>query len=84
MDIAFLFDEDTERELAGLLEDDGYDVERVVEVEELGPGADDDEIRAYATRTNRVIITYDDHHISVPESEHAGVFYAPNQATETY
>jgi hypothetical protein len=84
MDITFLLDEDTERDLAALLAGDGYDVERVVEVTELGPGADDDEVRAYARSTDRLIVTYDDHYISVPNSEHAGVFYAPAQETETY
>lgn len=83
MEIAVLLDEDTERRLAILLENGGHDVERVVDVPTLGPGSGDDAIRTYAKRTDRIIITYDDHHIEIPPREHAGVFYAPNQATKT-
>jgi len=84
MAVAFLLDEDTEEQLAVRLEKEGYDVERVVAVDELGAGSDDDEVRAYAKRTDRIIITYDDHHIAVPNTEHAGVFYCPTQQTQTY
>lgn len=83
MAVAFLLDEDIERRLAKLLENDGYDVERVVNVDALGSGTDDDEIRAYAKRSDRIIVTYDDHHIAVPSAEHAGVFYCPTQQTQT-
>lgn len=84
MAVAFLLDEDIERRLVTLLENDGYEVERVVDVDELGPGSDDDEVRVYAKRTGRIIVTYDDHHITVPGTEHAGVFYCPTQQTQTH
>lgn len=84
MAVAFLLDEDTEKQLAVLLEEEGHNVERVVAVDELGAGSNDEEVRAYAKRTDRIIVTYDDHHIAVPNTEHAGVFYCPTQQTQTY
>lgn len=50
-----------------------------MEVDEFGPGTDDPDIREYARRANRIIFTYDDHHVAAPYSSHAGVFYCPNQ-----
>lgn len=84
MDVPFLLDEDTEKQLAVLLEEEGYDVERVVTVDALGAGTTDEAVREHARQTNRIIVTYDDHHIAVPHSEHAGVFYCPTQQTQTY
>lgn len=84
MRLSFLLDEDTERELAVKLSEAGHDVERVVTVEELGRGAEDPEIRSYARRTNRVILTYDDHHTAAPYTDHAGVFYCPNQRLKVF
>lgn len=75
----FLLDEDAERDLAQKLRHAGHDVTRVVETDELGTGAADDEVRAYARRTNRILVTHDDDHVSVPPGQHAGVFYGPNQ-----
>lgn len=82
--LPFLLDEDTERELAAKLSQAGHDVERVVNVDELGPGTDDPDIRAYARQRNRIIFTYDDHHVTAPYSDHAGVFYCPNQRLEVF
>jgi hypothetical protein len=54
MALGLLLDEDTERELASKLSKAGHDVERVVDVETLGSGAGDDEIRDYALATDAV------------------------------
>lgn len=48
-------------------------------------GATDDEVRAYARRTDRILITHDDDdHVSVPHDQHAGVFYGPNQRLSSF
>lgn len=51
MGLRSLLDEDTERDLTRKLRHAGYDVKRVVETDELGTGATDDEVRTYARRT---------------------------------
>lgn len=84
MDLRLLLDEDTERELATKLRHSGHDVERVVETDELGAGATDDDVRDYARSTERILITHDDDHITVDVDEHAGVFYAPNQRLSAF
>lgn len=84
MRLRLLLDEDTERELAEKLRHSSHSVERVVEADELGAGATDDAVRAYARRTNRRRITHDDDHIAVPPEEHAGVFYCPNQRIDPF
>lgn len=58
--IDVLLDEDTDRDHVGLLEEQGHDIERVVDVGSLGPGTDDDDVFAYAEDEDRVIITYDE------------------------
>lgn len=84
MHLRFLLDEDTERELASKLARGGHDVERVVALDELGAGTNDHDIRSYARRANRIIVTYDDHHVAAPSSDHAGVFYCPNQRLDAF
>lgn len=84
MGLRFLLDEDTERDLAQKLRHAGHDVERVVEADELGTGATDGEVRAYARRTDRILVTHDDDHVSVLPDEHAGVFYGPNQRLSSF
>lgn len=84
MQLRLLLDEDTERRLAEYLENADHDVERVVNVDDLGTGATDVEVRAYARRSDRIIVTHDDDHGSVPPSEHAGVFYCPNQRLSSF
>lgn len=78
MQLRLLLDEDTERELATKLRRAGHDVERVVEAEELGTGATDDNIRVYARRSDRIIVTHDDDHVAVQLVDYR-VFYVPNQ-----
>lgn len=84
MQLRFLLDEDVERELAIKLRRAGHDVERVVEVDTLGTGAADAEVRAYARRTNRILVTHDADHDAAEASTHAGVFYCPNQRLSSF
>lgn len=79
MALRFLLDEDTERQLAWKLSKAGHDVERVVNVDALGAGANDCEVRDYASRTDRIIVTHDKDYIEAPPDTHAGVFYGANQ-----
>ena len=78
MQIRLLLDEDTERELATKLRRAGHDVERVVEVVELGTGATDDDVREYARRSDHIIVTHDDDHVAVQPVDYR-IFYVPNQ-----
>ncbi len=53
-----LLDEDSgAHALANALRADGHDVERVVDVGDLGPGSSDDAVLAYAVAANRVLIS---------------------------
>lgn len=79
MTYSFLLDEDTEAKLAVKLSKAGHDVERVVEVPELGAGIDDDAVREYALDSARIIITHDKDYLRFPPKSHAGVFYGPQQ-----
>jgi predicted nuclease of predicted toxin-antitoxin system len=60
MTLRLLFDEQTSKEAASRLSEH-FDVERVVTVSELGPGADDDEIWPYAVEHDRTVVTEDPH-----------------------
>lgn len=73
MGLRLVLDEDTERDLAQKLRHAGHDVERVVEVEDLGAGAADKGIRTYARRTDRIIVTHDDDHVAAPSDERQGL-----------
>jgi predicted nuclease of predicted toxin-antitoxin system len=84
MDIRFLLDEDTEEQLATKLQKAGYDAVRVVNVDALGPGSDDTEVRDYARKTGRIIITYDDDLLSLDPDSHPGVFFLTDQRISTY
>lgn len=84
MQLRLLLDEDTERELATKLQQAGHDVERVVTADRLGTGATDDEVRAYARKTDRRLLTHDDDHLVVPTNQHAGVLYAPEQRLSAF
>lgn len=55
-----LLDEDTSKELSDRLADQGHNVERVVDIAELGDGTDDIDVQSYAERRNRVIVTHDE------------------------
>jgi len=55
-----LLDEDTSEELYHRLIDKGHDVERVVDIPELGDGVDDSVVHDYAEENDRVVITHDE------------------------
>lgn len=81
----FLLDEDAKKAVVPLLSKTGHDVERVVDVESLGPGSDDVEVMEYATATNRIIVTHDDDFVDPDvENQHEGVFFFPSQRHSPY
>jgi predicted nuclease of predicted toxin-antitoxin system len=80
MQVSFLLDENIAAPLAAKLDKAGHDVERVVDVSELGEGVDDATIRRYAVEEGRLIITSDDDFVQMPTDSHGGVFYVPNQS----
>jgi hypothetical protein len=82
--LPLLFDEDTEAKFARLCEKDGHDVERVVDVSELGRGAKDTEIRRYANSTDRIVVTHDDDYVSGTRADDDRTFYAPNQRLSAF
>jgi len=83
MHLRLLLDENVEADLGRKLAREGHDVQRVVEIDDLGPGTPDDEIRRYARETDRIILTYDDH-FADPDDDHAGVFYCPDQRLSAF
>ena len=84
MTLPLLFDEDTEAKFARLCEKDGHDVERVVDVSELGRGAKDAEVRRYANSTGRIVVTHDDDYVSETWTDGDRTFYAPNQRLSAF
>jgi predicted nuclease of predicted toxin-antitoxin system len=55
--ISFLLHENIAAPLADKLDKAGHDVERIVDVSELGEGIDDTTICQYAVREGRLIVT---------------------------
>lgn len=82
--LPLLFDEDTEAKFAKLCEKDGHDVERVVDVSELGRGAKDAEVRRYAHSTDRIVVTHDDDYVGETRVDGDSTFYAPNQRLSAF
>jgi predicted nuclease of predicted toxin-antitoxin system len=80
MQVSFLLDENIAAPLADKLDKAGHDVERVVNVSELGEGVDDTTIRRYAVQENRLIVTSDDDFVRLSADSHRGVFYVPDQS----
>jgi len=80
MQVSFLLDGNIAAPLADKLDKAGHDVERVVDVSELGEGVDDNTIRRYAVEEDRLIVTSDDDFVQMPADSHNGVFYVPNQS----
>jgi len=66
MQVLFLLDENIAAPLADKLDKAGHDVERVVNVSELGEGVDDTTIRLYAVREGRIIVTSDNDFVQMP------------------
>lgn len=83
MQLSFLLDENVEADIARKLTREGHDVERIVEVDSLGVGTPDSEVRRYARETDRIIVSYDDH-FADPDGNHAGVFYCPDQELSSF
>jgi predicted nuclease of predicted toxin-antitoxin system len=75
MQVSLLLDENIAAPLADKLDKSGHDVERVVNVRELGEGVDDTTIRRYAVREGRLIVTSDDDVVRTSADSHRGVFY---------
>ncbi|WP_424014946.1 DUF5615 family PIN-like protein [Halorubrum xinjiangense] len=82
MRVAFLLDENIAAPLADKLAKAGHDVERVVDVNDLGEGIDDTTIRRYAVEEDRLIVTSDDDFVRMPADSHSGVFYVPDQSLD--
>lgn len=55
-----LADENVEQATANYLRKLGHDVERLDDVAELGPGAEDESIARYASEHDRLILTQDE------------------------
>lgn len=76
MTYRLLLDENIERPLLHALRDLGHDVEHVGDASQLDKGTRDSELATYATRENRLLVTYDTDFVhDVPESAHAGVLF---------
>jgi len=78
--VSFLLDENIAAPLADKLDKAGHEVERIVDVSELGEGIDDTTICQYAVREGRLIVTSDDDFIQMPVGSHNGLFYVPDQS----
>ena len=69
-----LADENVETEWVQALRDDGHDLVRVVNIEELGVSATDPEVLAGATQRNQVLLTADQSDFSDPPTDdHHGI-----------
>jgi hypothetical protein len=85
MAFALLLDEMTEATLADYCRKLGHDVERVVEVSELGAGSDDVDVVAYAEREDRLLVTYDDDFLGNYDAlERIGVLFQPEDRTPPF
>ena len=85
MGVSLLLDEMTEASLAEYCRKLGHDVERVVDVTELGPGSDDSEIVAYAEREGRILVTYDDDFLAGHDAlDRIGVLFQANDRTPPF
>lgn len=85
MTFRLLLDEMTEARLADYCEKLGHDVERVVDVPELGPGSDDGDVVAYAERDDRILVTYDaDFLVDHEALDRIGVLYQADDRTPPF
>lgn len=82
MSFSLLLDEMTEAALAEYCDKLGHDVERVVDVPDLGAGSDDTEIVAYTEREHRLLVTYDDDFLGAHDAlDRIGVLLTLSQTT---
>lgn len=81
-----LVDENIKTEWIQALRDDGHDVIRVVDSEELGVSATDPDVLAVAIQQNRILLTADQSDFSNPPSnDHSGVIIiSDNTQTEAH
>lgn len=84
MTYRLLCDEMTEASLAEYCRKLGHDAQRVVALEELGPGSDDGTIITYAERENRILVTYDDDFLDHDALERVGVLFQPDDRTPPF
>jgi len=75
--VSFLLDKNIAAPLADKLDKAGHDVERVVDVSDLGEGVDDTTIRLYAVQEGRLIVTSDNDFVQMPADSHRGVSTSP-------
>jgi predicted nuclease of predicted toxin-antitoxin system len=76
MPYQLVLDENVEHDVYHRLENYGHDVEHVDFVPDLGKGANDDPIAQYSLKTDRVILTYDDHFVlDIDQDEYRAVVY---------
>jgi len=85
--VSFLLDENIAAPLANKLDKAGHEVERIVDVSELGEGIDDTTICQYPVREGRLIVTipgssmrYEGRQSSVPLS--GATAWLPNYRTK--
>jgi hypothetical protein len=75
----------TEASLAEHCRRFGHDVARVVEIPELGPSSDDDEVVTMAQRTDRLLVTYDDDFLTDHDAlDRIGVLFQENERTSPF
>jgi len=84
MSFRLLLDEMTEARLADYCEKLGHDVERVVEVDVLGPGSEDSEIAEYALSEDRILVTHDDDFLDYEGLDTLGVLFQPDDRASPF
>jgi hypothetical protein len=77
---SILADENVERQAARYLERQGHDVELVVDIDDLGPGSNDESIHEHALRTDRLVLTSDDDFFAFEEP----FLFLPNDRLDAY
>lgn len=80
MPVSLLLGENVAAPLTDKLDKAGHDIERVVDVSELGEGVDDTTICQYAVEEDRLIVTSDDDFVQMLANSHSGVFYVSAQS----
>ena len=79
-----LCDEHVEKQAARHLRKLGHDVERVVDVHELGPSSSDEEIAEYASGNDQLVLTADDDFLTLDPSTHAGILFVPTDRFDPF
>jgi len=80
MGLRLLLDEHVEREVRHRLEDRGHDVEHVSQHDTLS-GESDRELARYSSSERRIIVTYDDDFLDLPESAYHCVLFFEDEST---